>query len=244
MTDTHFLLTPEWPAPPTVRAYTTLCGRNADFDLLKTANRQQLKTLLSLPKEPAWLKQTHSKTVVRAYTDCDADASYTDSPGEVCVIMTADCLPVLLYDLKAQKIAAIHAGWRGLAAGILQETLRAGGFSGPDTLAWLGPAIGPQQFEVGPEVRDLFLAHWPHCTDAFYASSQGRFLANIYTIATHQLALLGVSRISGGHHCTFSEKNLFFSYRRNKETGRMASLIWMEPAFTGNIEGFMNKSGD
>lgn len=221
------LMVPDWPAPGNVRACTTLCGEDADFDLRKPECRHQLMTLANLPAPPAWLRQTHSTRAVNAYTTIEADASFTDKPGQVCAVLTADCLPVLLTDLSGNRVAAIHAGWRGLAGGILEETLHAGGFTPTETLAWLGPAISETHFEIGPEVREAFLLRWPDCGSAFREGRGDRWMANLYALATHQLHGLGIGQVYGGTHCTYAESTLFFSYRREKESGRMATLIWM-----------------
>ena len=221
------LIIPDWPAPASVRACTTVCGPQADFDLRKPECQQQLTTLAALPAPPAWLHQTHGTRAVSAYTSNTADASFTDKTGQVCAVLTADCLPVLLTDSLGKRVAAIHAGWRGLAGGILRETVEAGQFMPVCTLAWLGPAISEAHFEVGPEVREAFLTGWPNCGFAFRKGTGDRWMANLYALATHQLHALGIHAVYGGTHCTYAESSRFFSYRREKDAGRMATLIWM-----------------
>ena len=227
MTTSDWFLVPQWPAPANIRALTTLRGPEGDFDLRQVTYREQLKSLAGLPRDPAWLNQTHGTRAIPAYSSAEADASFSDTPGEICAVLTADCLPVLFCEEDGSRIAAIHAGWRGLAAGILQETLAKGLFHRGKTLAWLGPAIGPGHFEVGPEVRETFIDRWPGCQNAFQPSSAGRWMADIYSLAIFQLRALGVRRVYGGTHCTVAENRLFFSYRVTKEAGRMATLIWM-----------------
>lgn len=227
---TPLLLIPEWPAPAKIRACTTLRGGQSDFDLLNPTNRKQLQSLAGLPSEPIWLKQIHGDTVVKALPQSaliEADASYTDEQGVVCAILTADCLPVLLCHQDGTKIAAVHAGWRSLVAGIIPKTLSLGGFSAKNTLVWLGPAISPAHFEVGEEVRTAFLRQWPGCSYAFIPSRPGHWMADLYALAIKQLNDHGVYQITHSNRCTFSERNDFFSWRRNKDSGRMATLIWM-----------------
>lgn len=238
---------PNWPAPPRIKAFTTTRqgGKslppyesfNLGFDTsdpVETvrANRQHLTQQLHLPSEPIWLKQIHGNTVVEALPANlrqEADASFTGKPGTVCAVMTADCLPLLLCDQKGSQVAAIHAGWRGLAKGIIDSTVKSLALNNSELLAWLGPAIGPQKFEVGKDVYDCFLALAPHNKAAFTPLTASTWLANIYDLARLQLQALGVSKIYGGNYCTFSETANFFSYRRDQgQTGRMATLIWIE----------------
>ena len=195
-------------------------------------NRHRLRALL--PAEPAWLTQVHGTTVRDAGSVVaapEADASFTNQPNVVCVIMTADCLPVLLCDRAGTVVGAAHAGWRGLADGVLQATVAAMQAAGANDLqAWLGPAIGPQQFEVGEEVRATFVARDANTAAAFlpYPNRSGKFLADIYLLARLALRDAGVSRIAGGDRCTVTEPTNFYSFRRDHRTGRMASLIWIE----------------
>lgn len=203
------------------------------------AHVQQNRSLLApyLPCEPSWLTQVHGTDVVklgRPQHDLVADACFTPLPGVVCAVQTADCLPVLFCDAKTNVVAAAHAGWRGLANGVLEKTLwhmhRAGAAPG-DVLVWLGPAIGPNQFEVGPEVRDQFVQDDSCAAAAFLPIEEkpGKFYADIYQLARLRLQKLGVTQISGGNFCTFTQREKFFSYRRDGVTGRMASLIWIKP---------------
>jgi hypothetical protein len=243
---TSRLLKPDWPCPPGVKAcsstrlggvslppYDSLnLGLHVDDDPhAVVTNRQRLQAIAGLPAEPLWLEQVHGTKVVDAkdwQLGCEADAIFSRQPGEVCAIMTADCLPVLFCDREGKQVAAAHAGWRGLLNGILQQTVEQ--FDGPhsDVLAWLGPAIGPQQFEVGAEVYAAFCERYPEAKAAFKRVDETHFLADIYLLARQQLSALGISAVYGGEHCTVTEESLFFSYRRDGVTGRMASLIWIE----------------
>lgn len=196
-------------------------------------NRHRLRSIL--PSEPAWLMQAHGVDVADAAAAAgaaetpQADACVTTQAGAVCAIMTADCLPVLLCDLAGTVVGAAHAGWRGLAAGVLERAVAAMRDRGADEiLAWLGPAIGPRRFEVGQEVLDAFVAQDAASRTAFAVSDgrEGKFLADIYWLARLRLARAGVRRVSGGGWCTVSDTR-FYSYRRDQVTGRMASLIWL-----------------
>ncbi|HYD63118.1 MAG TPA: peptidoglycan editing factor PgeF [Noviherbaspirillum sp.] len=195
-------------------------------------NRARLRSVL--PSEPAWLSQVHGTRVVdasQAGMVPEADASISTRPGTVCAIQTADCLPVLFCDAGGKVVGAAHAGWRGLAGGVLENTvacMRAEGAS--EILAWLGPAIGPQSFEVGQDVHDAFAGKDGGMVNAFQpvADNPGKYLADIYALARHTLEWVGVKRISGGGLCTVSDQSRFYSYRRDKLTGRMASLIWLK----------------
>ncbi|WP_340121625.1 peptidoglycan editing factor PgeF [Methylobacter svalbardensis] len=235
-------LTPDWPAPANIHAATTLrvggvsggvygslnpamhVGDDAD---LVTQNRQIIKGLLGLPGDPVWLDQIHSHRAVQAVTSeplQQADASYTSESGIVCAVMTADCLPLLVCSTDGSQVAAIHAGWRGLLTGVISNTVSA--MQQSDLLVWLGPAIGPDCFEVGAEVRDAFLAKSAVFIPAFKPQSNGKWLADIYQLARIDLGLLGIDKVYGGGFCTVTEQERFYSYRRDKETGRMATLIW------------------
>ncbi|ASF44677.1 peptidoglycan editing factor PgeF [Methylovulum psychrotolerans] len=235
-------LSPDWPAPAQIRAATTL--RTGGFSLppyaslnpalhvgddagTVTQNRQHIRAMLALPAEPVWLAQTHSDQVVDAAIVSgvvSADASFTDQAGVVCAVLTADCLPVLVCSADGQKVAAIHAGWRGLAAGIISKTIAA--LQTTDVLVWLGPAIGPACFEVGDEVRAAFVAKDPANGAEFTAQGGDKWLADIYGLARRELAALGVSHVYGGGLCTVTDASRFYSFRREPVTGRMASLIW------------------
>lgn len=239
------LLVPEWPAPERVRALSTtrqggiseppynslnLADHVADVPAHVAENRRQLAKLAGYPREPAWLQQVHGNQVVAAETvraPVAADAVWTHEPGYPCVVITADCLPILLCDRAGTVVAAAHAGWRGLVGGVIAATLGHLNVPTSQLLAWLGPAIGPNAFEVGEEVRAAFLQVDAACSGCFQPSPAGRWLADLYGLARRQLAGLGVTAIYGGNFCTFSDSERFFSYRRESRTGRMASLIWL-----------------
>lgn len=183
-----------------------------------------------MPNTPTWLNQTHSTTVIEvdtvSSTVLDADGAFTKKVGIVCAAMTADCLPVLLTNTQGTQVAAVHAGWRGLADGIVENAVQK--FDG-EVLAWLGPAIGPSAFEVGEDVLDAFVAFDENAIHAFKEKTQpGKWLANMSQLATQRLAKLGVSKVTDSNLCTFSEPSQFYSYRRDGVTGRQASFIWME----------------
>ncbi len=234
---------PEWPAPSRVRAcVTTREGgvSQAPFDSFNlgdhvgdapnavVANRQQLQRVLGC--EPAWMNQVHSSTAIEADPQHrpSADASWTGEAGIACAVLTADCLPVLFCDRAGTRVAAAHAGWRGLAGGVLEATVAAMAIPGDQLLAWLGPAIGPDAFEVGPEVRDAFVSRHAAAVDAFSASrNAGRYMADIYRLAELHLAACGVTAVFGGGYCTVGDPR-FYSYRRAARTGRFASLIWLD----------------
>ena len=237
----------DWPAPGNIRAGTTLRRPGpsqppyAHFNLALhveddvdsvMANRQSLKASLQLPSEPRWLEQVHSTIVVEADTldgVAQADAAFTQQTGVVCVVMTADCLPVLFANRQGSCVAAAHAGWRGLANGVLEKTLQAAGFNPEDTLAWLGPGIGAKVYEIGDEVKQAFMQQPMHSESAFVDNGPGKYLMDMYALARQRLKALGVTAISGGEYCTYTQAEKFYSYRRDGLTGRMASLIWMEP---------------
>ena len=235
-------LTPDWPAPSRVRAcVTTRAGgvSLAPFDSLNLGdhvgddpqavaeNRRRLIERLGC--NPAWLQQVHSADVVEAdpAAVAVADASWTATPGRACAVLTADCLPALFCDRAGSRVAAAHAGWRGLAGGVLENTVAALGVPAGELLVWLGPAIGPQSFEVGAEVREAFVVQHAQAEQAFSASrNAGRFMADLYALARIRLAAIGVTAVHGGGLDTFSDPR-FFSYRRAARSGRLASLIWL-----------------
>ncbi|MBE9515618.1 MAG: peptidoglycan editing factor PgeF [Proteobacteria bacterium] len=246
MTTEQSFLLPEWPAPSSVRAaVTTRLGGHSlspygDFNLAAHVgddvdsvqqNRSLLTSALRLPAEPVWLNQVHSSVVVdaadKSVNTIEADASYTKGGG-VCAVMTADCLPVLFCNRAGSVVAAAHAGWRGLANGILEKTVAAMNCEPQEILAWLGPAIGPMAFEVGEEVRDAFIAQHAVAEDAFIAQGNNKWLADIYALARTHLQAVGVTQFYGGDYCTFTDEQRFYSYRRDGVTGRMASLIWLD----------------
>ncbi|HJR27873.1 MAG TPA: peptidoglycan editing factor PgeF [Pseudomonas sp.] len=236
-------LTPDWPAPASVKAcVTTRAGgvSLAPFDSLNLGdhvddspeavaeNRRRLTDHFSI--QPAWLQQVHGIAVADADPRhvATADASWTATPGIACAVMTADCLPALFCDRAGTRVAAAHAGWRGLAAGVLEATLDSLAVPPEDVLVWLGPAIGPQAFEVGPEVREAFVQQLPGTANAFMPShNTGKFMADIYELARLRLAARGVTAVYGGGFCTVTDPR-FFSYRRSPRTGRFASLVWLE----------------
>lgn len=244
------LILPDWPAPAAVRAVSSTraggvsrppydqlnLGSHVDDDPAAVAeNRRRLRALAGLPGEPRWLSQVHGIAVVDAATappGTRADASFSHTPGVVCAIQTADCLPVLFCDTAGSVVAAAHAGWRGLAAGVLEATVAAmvrQGAAFESVIAWLGPAIGPRAFEVGAEVRAAFVAHDPAAASAFVPQAGDKWLADIFELARQRLAACGVVRVYGGGVCTVSEPARFFSHRRDRVSGRQASLIWLSP---------------
>ena len=234
---------PDWPTPARVHGLMTLrtggvsqapwAGFNlgdhvGDDPAHVAANRAQLRRLL--PAEPAWLRQVHSARVVEAGRDSipEADASFSRETGQVCAVLTADCLPVLFCDRAGSVVAAAHAGWRGLADGVLEATLAAMRVPPDEVLAWMGAAIGPQAFEVGDEVRAAFVAQHAAAAAAFVPHAPGKWLADIYALARIRLSHAGVAAVYGGGRCTFNEADAFYSYRRDGVTGRMASLVWLD----------------
>ena len=234
---------PDWPAPGHVRAYSTmreggvsqgawaslnLATHVQDDPMHVAENRRRLSEALVIPNEPYWLEQVHGTEVVRPElktTQC-ADAAFTQQSDTPCVVMTADCLPVLFCDEQGTAVAAAHAGWRGLAAGVLEQTLRC--FDDPSkVMAWMGPAIGPEHFEVGDEVREIFLQQHSQAESAFVESRPGHWMTDIFQLAQQRLLAAGVTHIYGGGICTYADADHFYSYRRESVTGRMASLIWL-----------------
>lgn len=247
---TDFLF-PEWPAPDNVKSVITLRFPGSSqmpydgFNLADhvgdnpadvLANRQQLTKSLGLCNQPAWLHQVHGTQVIYApevSSNVSADASYTDQVGEACVVLTADCLPVLLCNQGGTKVAAAHAGWRGLCDGIVRNTVAC--FSSHETvLAYLGPAIGPEVYEVGTDVVEAFISsaqnnhHKALIEAAFIPSKSSSYMADLYALARAELIACGVEQIYGGGSCTYSQSEQFFSYRRDQVTGRNATLIWLE----------------
>jgi len=241
----HFIV-PDWPAPRHVRAVSTTRGggvSHAPYDSLNLAehvgdepdcvveNRRRLRIQLGLDVEPFWLNQVHGAQVVEVPVEVrnsTADAVVTGESNSVCAILTADCLPVLFASTDDMRVGAAHAGWRGLAAGVLEATIAALAIPPRKLLAWLGPAIGPGHFEVGSEVRAAFINLDPSAATAFRANAQGRWQADLYRLARQHLNRAGIDAIYGGGHCTFGEAGAFFSHRRDGQCGRMATLIWIE----------------
>ncbi|MDD1016994.1 peptidoglycan editing factor PgeF [Pseudomonas rubra] len=241
---TQALLIPDWPAPAAVRACVTtrsggvslppyesfnLGDHVGDAPAAVAENRRRLTAAFGI--QPAWLKQVHGVVVADADPSviAEADASYSATPGIACTVMTADCLPVLFCDRVGTRVAAAHAGWRGLANGVLEATLDRLALAPEEVLVWLGPAIGPQAFEVGLEVRDAFTAVHPQTAQAFVPGAQpGKLMADIYQLARLRLAARGVKAVYGGGLCTVSDPR-FYSYRRTPLGGRFASLVWLAP---------------
>lgn len=199
-------------------------------------NRRRLAGHLALPAEPLWLSQVHGTRVVEhtgpGCTDVapEADAAVTFAKGRVLAVLTADCLPVVLASRDGRRLGVAHAGWRGLAAGVLERTVTALGVPGRDLVAWLGPAIGPDAFEVGGEVREAFLATDPGAGAAFTPNERGRWQADLAGLARRRLQALGLVTVTGGGDCTFRDPGRFFSFRREPRTGRLATLAWIRDA--------------
>lgn len=225
---------PNWPAPSTIRAATTTRILGAELK----ENQTELKTDLQLTQSVQWLNQVHGNRVIDwalQQSDLAADACFSSKPGQVCAVMTADCLPLLICDVSATVVAAIHAGWRGLLAGVITQTIQALKVEPAKLMVWLGPAIGPDHFEVGEEVRQSYIDRDPSYAAGFQFISGTKWLGDLYHLAKLNLAQLGVNQIYGGGYCTFCEEQLFFSYRREKgTTGRMANLIWLEENYRMN----------
>lgn len=237
---------PDWPAPAHVRALVTTRkggvsqGLYAGFNLADhvgddpqavAENRRLLRERHEdLPADPLWLKQVHGTTCVEVEISdpgVEADASWAYTPGSVCAVLTADCLPLLLCDKDGSVVSAVHAGWQGLAKGVIEAAVHTLDVAPKHLLAWMGPAIGPRAFEVGADVRDQFLAHDRAAADAFIPTIEGKWLGNLYILAQQRLNALGVTHIYGGGECTYRDAERFYSFRRDKTTGRMASLIWL-----------------
>ena len=269
-------LEPDWPAPANVRAAVSLraggvsegpyaslnlAAHVGDDPAVVAENRRRLRAALALPAEPLWLDQVHGNVVAEAdqarnavpagpvaIAPPTADAAVAHSPGQVCVVLTADCLPVLICDRHGTHVAAAHAGWRGLAGGVLDATVaalvstervseraterttgRTTGRTRPaELIAWLGPAIEPEAFEVGDEVREAFLARDRAHETAFSRNARGRWQADLYRLARRELLRLGVGEVHGGGFRCHADRERFYSYRRDGRTGRMASLIWLQ----------------
>jgi YfiH family protein len=237
-------LRPDWPAPARVHAAMTTRiggtsrGPYAGFNLAAhvgdepdavAANRKLLRTQLALPAEPAWLEQVHGARVARLPGPVagPADASVTRDPGVVCAVLVADCLPVFFAGRDGDRVGIAHAGWRGLAAGVVEATVAALGGDPGRLVAWLGPAIGPDAFEVGDDVREAFVSGDPGAATAFRTGRAGRWMADLPALARRRLAAAGVTTVGGGGLCTHSDPARFYSYRRDGATGRMAALAWL-----------------
>jgi hypothetical protein len=209
------VIVPDWPSPARVRALVTTRGDGEPV----------------LPAAPVWLRQVHGTRVVDAALASgrpEADAAVARTPGVVCAVQAADCMPVLLADEQGTVIGAAHAGWRGLAAGVIEATVDAMRVPGARLIAWLGPAIGPAHYEVGEEVRGTFLARDPAAAAAFQANRPGHWLLDLYAVARQRLAARGVSRVHGGSLCTYSDPSRFPSWRRDRTAERFAAFVWLE----------------
>ena len=240
----HWLV-PDWPAPPGVRAFATTraggvsTGEFASMNLGLSSGdepamveRNRAIVRAELPSDPVYLVQVHGTDV----TDLDrlpagerprADAAVTAQRGRVATVLVADCMPLLLCDRGGKRVVAAHAGWRGMSAGVIENAVAALQVPPAEVIAWMGPAIGPDAFEVGPEVRAAFLAVDPDADGAFRAHTPGKFMADLYTLARRRLVRMGVECVHGGGFCTFHERDRFFSYRRVKASGRMGAFVWM-----------------
>jgi polyphenol oxidase len=239
------LLLPDWPAPPPVRAIVTTRSGGVSrppYDSLNLGvavgddpesvreNRARLRS--SLPAEPRWLRQVHGSHIVDGATVTslvEADGSFATRPGVVCVVQMADCMPVLFADRAGTRVAAAHAGWRGLAGDVLGTAVRALDTDPAMLIAWMGPAIGPSAFEVGDDVRDAFVDHAAEASGAFVPHGSGKWLADLFMLARQRLAALGVGAVHGGGLCTVGDPRRFFSHRRDRVSGRMAAAIWLDP---------------
>jgi len=240
-------IVPDWKVPAAVRALVTTraggvsggahaalnlglrCGDEVEAVL---ENRRRLRA--RLPAEPLWLRQVHGRSVLLAATrqvaadEHEADACVTLLPDLVCAVLVADCLPVLLADQRGEAVGVAHAGWRGLANGVIEATVAAFPCAPNRLVAWLGPAIGPKVYEIGDEVRAAFLAHDAAAAAAFVPTRAGHWLADLYALARQRLSACGVRQVGGGGFCTYSDAERFYSFRRDRITGRMAALVWLE----------------
>jgi len=242
------ILVPDWPVPARVHAAVTtrfLPGASgAPFDAFNlgahcgddpaavTANRVALMSLLDLPGEPRWLRQVHGTNVLRfdermSAEEPQADAALTSTPGVVLAVLSADCLPVVVAARNGSEVALAHAGWKGLAGGILEATVASMRTASGQCVAWLGPAAGPDAYEIGVEVRDAFLAHDSRAAVAFMPTRSQHWRVDLYALARQRLADAGIRDVFGGGRCTISEPQMFFSHRRDQRTGRMATLAWI-----------------
>lgn len=242
------IIAPSWPAPAQVRSAFTLrtggvslspydsLNLGAHVDDVADAvqeNRRRVRARLGLSAEPVWLQQVHGVEVAELHVALTpgsprADAAVTRLPGRVCVIQVADCMPVLFAARDGSAVGAAHAGWRGLAGGVLEETVRKLAVPPAQLIAWLGPAIGQGHFEVGDDVRSAFVSSDPDAASAFEANSRGRWQCDLYALARRRLSALGIQDVFGGVWCTYADAARFFSFRRDGQCGRMAALIWIE----------------
>lgn len=241
----HDWIVPEWPAPAGVRAFVTtrsggvsegayaslnLSATNGDDEARVVRNREIVRA--RLPEMPRWMRQVHGVAVAnldeRGEGAPTADAAVAGMRGRVCNVLTADCMPLMLCDTEGRRVSVAHAGWRGLAAGVVESAVSALAASPDKVLAWMGPAIGPRAFEVGPEVREAFVREDAGAEAAFVPHGAGKHLADLYALAKQRLARVGVTSVYGGGFCTYHETERFFSYRREKRSGRMGAFIWIE----------------
>ena len=213
------MIDPDWPAPAGVRALVTT---RAEGDMAEDENRKKLRELL--PGEPGWMRQVHgTKVVIDPSEESEGDAAVTRGRGMVCVVQIADCMPVLLADDAGTVVGIAHAGWRGLSAGVLEKTILKMNVEPQRLLAWLGPAIGPRAYEVGEDVRQAFAGH----DYALAAARAGHWTLDLYAVARQRILAAGVRNIFGGSFCTYTDRERFFSYRRDRDSRRMAALIWL-----------------
>ena len=241
-------LVPDWPVAARVRAFVTTraggvsegdhasmnLGLSSGDDPARVARNREI-VRAQLPGEPAWLAQVHGNEVAdldrpHAGERPRADAAATSTPGRVAVVLTADCMPLFLADRAGRRVAVAHAGWRGLAAGVVENAVRSLRVPGEEVVAWMGPAIGPDAFEVGPEVREAFMNADAQAASSFRPGKPGKYMADLYALARMRLARAGVKDVLGGGHCTYHENGRFFSYRRVQKSGRMGAFIWIMPA--------------
>lgn len=242
MSDAALGFAPDWPVPSSVRAWVTVRGNATRYGALNLAthvgddsaavatNRARLRAGLELPAEPKWLEQVHGARVLDLDREAagQADGAVTSRPGVVCAVLTADCLPVVLCDRAGRRAGVAHAGWRGLLAGVLPAAVKALAVDPAEVVAWLGPAIGPERYEVGADVRDPFVARAPAAGRWFSPNARRRWQADLYGLARDSLAGAGVTSVHGGGFCTYDEQDRFFSHRREGPCGRMATLAWLE----------------
>ena len=239
-------IVPDWKAPGRVRAFVTTRhggvsrGAFASLNLGSSSGddpahvaRNRLVVRESLPAMPRWLAQVHGTSVADLDRAAEgdvprADAAAVSNPGVVAAVLTADCMPLFLCDASGRRAAVVHAGWRGMSAGVIENALAALEVEARDVIAWMGPAIGPEAFEVGPEVREAFVAADAASAGAFVAHGEGKFMADLYALARRRLERAGVPRVAGGGFCTFRDTERFFSYRRARASGRMGAFIWLE----------------
>jgi len=245
------LITPDWPAPSQVRAIVTTrkggysvspydsfnLGEYTDDDVKAVRlNRRKLEAHIGIPNI-RWIKQVHGVDVIDVYKSdssntLEADGCYTESVNQVCAIVTADCLPILICNREGSRVAALHAGWRGLANGIIETGLNRSGIPPEDALVWFGPSIGVEAYQVGEDLRQVFMSTGRYTDEAIYSnfvsSGDNKYMCNLIGLARAELATLGVKDVYGGNHCTYSEPGSFYSYRRDGDTGRFASLVWID----------------